>query len=331
MEKFKSVAVIQAIVIAILLLLLFNGSAGNNWNHCEKFINPDGTFCLLSPMVYTGMLPPESHLIFSFKPLQEDVKNYLKGRGADASVYVLNMKDGASFGINSTKPYKALSLNKLPVAIIILKKVEQGELRLDTVLTIEPQDRDNKSGTLYANPADGLSVRELLRYMLSESDNTALNVLTRQESIEDLHKISVYLNYYTDDVPFLEPPFNDSFEITPKSTANVFLSLYTSSILNPEDSEMIISDLENNSFDVKKYAGLPDNVIVSHKYGSYFNDKESLFHDCGIMYIRESRIFYCIMTKGLDQDRAVDIVGTTVNKIYNFVSEAQKTKNTNII
>jgi beta-lactamase class A len=180
----------------------------------------NNTIKLLSPRVYANILQAENFLIFNFEPLKREIQEDIAKNNLDLSVYVLNMRDGASFGINEEKSFDAASLNKLPVAIIILKKVEEGKLSLDTVLPIFPEDRNSFSGTLYSRNINGLSVKELLRYLLQESDNTAFSVFARQISLDEGQQLTSYLNYYQPYINYLMPP--KDLRITPKSASNIF-------------------------------------------------------------------------------------------------------------
>jgi len=325
MKKLKRIIIIESVTILILAGFLIcnifffqNNSTTQQVSYCDKHYY-DSQVCLLSPEVYTHSLKSENYLLMDLKPLQNDIQNYISTNNLNISIYVLNIQDSSSFGINSSKGFEPASLNKLPIAILILKKVEQGELRLDGFLPIKDEDRDSKSGTLYNTTANAMSVRDLLHYMLSESDNTAFRVLEEQVTLEDLEKLSVYLNYYTKDINYIPPIINNTYQITPKSTSNLFMSLYLSSILTPEDSEMILKYLSNSTFNINKYSDLPDDVIIAQKYGTYYVGNQSDFHDCGIMYIGQSRIFYGIMTQGMDEETAPVVIGKVVNKIYNYI------------
>jgi beta-lactamase class A len=336
MNKLKMVIIVEAIIILILafsfvfsIFSVDNNSITQNVSYCDRHYY-DSQVCLLSPRVYTGILKSGNLLIMNFKPLQEDIQDYISTSNLNVSVYVLNMRDSASFGINSSKGFEPASLNKLPVAILILEKVEQGELNLDRFLPIKEEDKDSKSGTLYNTTAKVMTVRDLLHHMLSESDNTAFRVLEEQITLEDLQKLSVYLNYYTQNINYIPPIVNNSYEITPKSTSNLFMSLYLSSILTPEDSELILKYLSDSTFNINKYAGLPDDVIVAQKYGTYYVGSKNDFHDCGIMYIMDSRIFYCVMTQGMDEEKAPVVIGNIVNKIYDYIIEKRKEYNLNV-
>jgi beta-lactamase class A len=332
MDKLRVIMIIESIIIVgLIIFFLHNYNTQSNLSnsqqsaYCDKHFY-DNQVCLLSPTIHVGT----SFLILNFEPLKEDMQNYLSYNNLNSSVsiYILNIRDGASFGINSQQSFEPASLNKLPIAIIILKKVESGKLSLDTLLPIRDQDRDSGSGNLYAANLTEMSIKDLLHYMLSESDNTAFKVLERQVTIDDLNNLSSYLDYYTKNINY--SVINDPYQVTPKSTANIFLSLYFSTNLKPEDSELILSDLANTTneeFYLNKYAGLPSNVIVADKYGEYYVGDKKFLHDCGILYIGDSRILYCIMTKDLGQEQASLVIGDMVNKIYNYVAEQKKINN----
>jgi beta-lactamase class A len=335
MNKLKRVIVIETLIIIGLIISLLYAiySNPNNPNnittqYCDKHFY-DSQVCLLSPTIYTGAIKSNNLMILNLQPLKDDIQNYLNFRTLNSSVglYILNMQDGVSFGINSNQAYEPASLNKLPIAIIILKKVEKGELSLDTILPIRYEDRDNRSGTLYSTDLNEMTVRDLLYYMLTESDNTAFRVLEEQVTVLDLHDLSSYLDYYTKDINYTT--LNNTYQITPKSTANIFLSLYLSTDLKPEDSELILKDLTNTTysgFDLENYSGLPSNITVADKYAQYYLGNEKFFHDCGIMYIQGSRTFYCVMTKNLDKEPASIVIGDIVNKVYNYIIQERQLK-----
>ena len=74
-------------------------------------------------------------------------------------------------------------------------------------------------------------------------------------------------------------------------------------------------------FDIKEIANLPDNVVVSQKFGMKYDGHEKYLHSCGIMYNEERRVFYCIMTKGMEKDYAEKFIGGVVNRVYNYTVE----------
>ncbi len=316
MLKLKWVAAAEAIVIVILLAALLIPLLGNT---TEKKQPP--TSGLLSQRIYSGLLEPKSFLIVNFAPLKRDLEFTIKENNINASIYVENLRDGAFMGINEKTGFFPASLNKLPVAILIMKKIERGELGFDSVLQIKDTDRTESFGTLYQSVEKELPLKIILEKLLKESDNTALRILLRYVDLEDFQLI---LDYYGIDITIYNDESGKSTNlISPKSTANLLRSLYFSSVLNPDDSEYILSLLTETAFDVKSIANIPSNVTIAHKFGENFYDSNNYFHDCGIMYIQESRILYCIMTHNPNQKKTVEFVGFTLNQIYNYVIDSK--------
>lgn len=313
-DRFKILSIVQWIVIGILLILFVYAQHQTS----TPVTVPDSTTLpLVSVRISQGVLKPQSLLILNFKPLREDILNYLQANNLNASIYILNLRDAASLSIRSNDQVEPASLNKLPIAIEIMRKVERGELRLDMPIPIKSEYLDDKSGTLYEQHPDSLTVDQLMHYMLSESDNTASYALLDQIDLEDLRDLSIYLDYYARPINVAEPE-NNSLTVSPQSISHLFTSLYLSTILEPKDSEYILSLLTNTSFDIRKFAQLPANVTVAQKYASYHHGDINYFHSCGIMYIEDARIFYCVMTSGLDRENASVAVGDIVHKTYEY-------------
>ena len=312
---------------ALIIILIFI-TAGYIHKEMPIQTSPQGknSFGFLSPRVYAGLIQPKSFLIINFNPLQEKLKEYIRKKNITASVYVLNLRDGASMGINEEDNFYPASLNKLPIAILIMKKIEDGELSMDTMIPINDSDRSSTWGTLYKTKEKALPVRVLLEKMLKESDNTAFLILQRQVDNEDLNIILNYLNYF-DINPYVHRTENDD-SIDTKSMANIFSSLYLSTVLERNDSEYILSLLTKSDFDINKIAKLPSDVRVAQKFGENYYGGNKFLHDCGIMYFNESRIFYCVMTKGLEENEARETIGIFINAIYNYVTRARKTFDT---
>lgn len=299
----------------------------------EKLIQVNYSSGLLSPRVYAGILEPRSFLITNFDPLKLDIQSFLDENNISASIYIENLRNGVNFGIHQSMGYFPASLNKLPVAVLIMQEIEDGEISLNSTLPVMDYERTDASGTLYLTPENKLTVRVLLEKMIQESDNTAFSILYDHVNKKELSRLLDYYNIKINvDYPYRRLEYvNQTDQVTAISLYNFFSSLYLSTVLEPQDSEYILSLLSNTKFDIKKLADLPDEVIVSQKYGEYYVDHTKLFHDCGIIYIGVSRIFYCIMTNNVEVQDAPRFIGHIVNYIYNYVintrAELDKYKN----
>ncbi len=315
--KLKWAVAIQ--VIIILILLVVTASDYLERNKIEKARNGG----LLSQRIYSGLLEPKSFLIVNFAELKENIQSYTSKNNLSIAVYIENFRNGAYTGINEKTGFFPSSLIKLPVAILITKKIENGELSFDTMLKINDSDRTSTFGELYKTEEKQLPVRVLLEKMLKESDNTAFRVLARHVDVEDFQLV---LDYYNMDV---NADFQDVETtkhqnlLSPKAMSTLFSSLYFSTVLEPKNSEYLLSLLSDSAFDVRQAANIPDGVIIAHKFGYTYYTNFNYFHDCGIIYIKESRIFYCIMTKDLNEKQATEAIGHIVNEIYNYVKNTR--------
>jgi beta-lactamase class A len=113
--------------------------------------------------------------------LRGDLERAVAGAGGVAGVSVLHVEGGERASIRGGEPFPMASVVKLPIALQILHRVDQGALKLEQTVPLAPSDYRSGAGRLGAAAERGASVplRELLEKMLVESDNTACDALLR--------------------------------------------------------------------------------------------------------------------------------------------------------
>ena len=273
--------------------------------------------------------------VISFEPLRDSMQKFMAENQLDAAIYVVNLRNGVNFGINENVGAFPASLNKVPVAIVAMREVEQGNLRLDSPISINPGKVKSNSVEISANSgiinispisADiyknnkELSLRTLLELMLKESDNDALRMILTQIDYEDL---LAFYNYVDVDAygsyDYVSSNASNRL-LSAKALSNVFLSLYHSTILEPKDSQYLLSLLTETNLDARKLAQLPEYVKIAHKFGIYDDaDQNHLFRDCGIIYSGKSRILYCVVIKGQQKEQAIAMTGRMIRAIYSYI------------
>lgn len=95
-------------------------------------------------------------------------------------VSAIHIESGKRLSARNTERFPMGSVYKFPIALAVLRRVDAGTLSLDQIVTIEPKDftpgwsplRDRANKRPIALP-----VRDLLRHMVSVSDNTASDAL----------------------------------------------------------------------------------------------------------------------------------------------------------
>jgi beta-lactamase class A len=102
--------------------------------------------------------------------------------GGSLGIGVYHLESGRELFLDGDGHYPMASSFKVPVAVQLLSLVDQGRLRLDSMVTLSPADLHPGSGTLsslFDDPGVSLSVRNLLELMLLISDNSATDILLR--------------------------------------------------------------------------------------------------------------------------------------------------------
>ncbi len=97
---------------------------------------------------------------------------------ARIGVHVRDLGSGVAVSWQADASWYLASTVKVPVAIAVLRGVDQGDFTLDTRVTLRAADYvDGAGGTNHHAVGTGLSIRYLLAQMIVHSDNTATDML----------------------------------------------------------------------------------------------------------------------------------------------------------
>jgi beta-lactamase class A len=97
-------------------------------------------------------------------------------------VGILHLETGRELYLNADEPFPMASTFKVPVAVQLLTLVDLQRVRLDSMITLTPQDLHPGSGTLtnlFDDPGVALSLRNLMELMLLISDNSATDLVLK--------------------------------------------------------------------------------------------------------------------------------------------------------
>lgn len=114
--------------------------------------------------------------------LAREIERLAGESGGVMGVGALHLESGRSVILNGSQRFPMASSYKVPIAVQLLTLVDQGRVRLDSLITIRPGDIHPGSGMLSElldDPGVALSVRNLLELMLLISDNSATDVVLR--------------------------------------------------------------------------------------------------------------------------------------------------------
>jgi len=328
----KRVVTIQVILVAVTILLFLVVSFRRPpLSPKVTALNPQGSLAIpdkvssdtRSPLLNPSILADlGKHYIINFRPLRDTIIDIQSKYKQKTYIYFLYLNNGAWIGINEKDLFTAASTLKVPLAMSLMNAVEDNKLKLTDSFSLEKLNLDSNFGDLYKVGADkGFTIEELLKIMLEQSDNTAMNALfeifTRIGIDDPLSGVYDVLGWeFTQDVPVMGEPIDYS-QINLKTLANMFLALYNAKYLNIPASEKILGYLANTPFSDKMVAGVPENTVVSHKIGTAAPD--DTYSDCGIVYAPNRHYLLCIGSYGADEKIAARFMAEISRAIYTYV------------
>ena len=110
----------------------------------------------------------------------EQIAAVAKGRVGVAAVV---LETGPSVTLNPRDHFPMQSVYKLPISMAVMKEVDAGKIRLDQKVRVTKSDfvRQGQHSPIRDQNPNGteITVNELLRYAISESDGTASDVLMK--------------------------------------------------------------------------------------------------------------------------------------------------------
>jgi len=112
--------------------------------------------------------------------LVNEVERLSQAAGGRVGVSAVHLETQAAFAINGNEPFPMASTFKVPIAVQLFHRVDQGEVRLDEMVTLEPSDLHPGSGEishLLNDPGVSLSLLNLVELMLLISDNSATDLM----------------------------------------------------------------------------------------------------------------------------------------------------------
>lgn len=290
---------------------------GRAFTSSVQIVDPlrDSDYSFLNKTVVADL---GKHFIINFGPLRKEFEQIMKRQPGKSFTYFVYLGNAAWTGVNEREAFVAASTIKVPLAMAIYKAAEEKKVNLDARFTLENEELDKNFGPLYEGGAGkDFSIRELIKIMLEQSDNTAMNalfdVLIRVGIERPFDEVYAAMGW--DSPSFGTVPVYTDINL--KVLSNMFLSLYNATYINLEHSNEILGYLATTPFDKQIDAGVPEGVEVSHKIG--VSDPDQTYSDCGIVYAPSRHYLICAALQGGNQLQANNFLREVSAAAYNYV------------
>jgi len=293
--------VLIIIVIANVIILFFY------FNQRSQTVETKKEHPLLNPIRH---IVDKKDMIVNVQSLREEI-NSIYANNPYISIYFEFLNTGSNIVVNKDAEFFPASLSKLPLAMTVVKKIERGEWKWENELVLMPTDKDDRFGELYKKPVGTkISIEELIREILINSDNTAYTMILRNLEPDEFENTQKNLG--------LDSFFSNEGKISAKNYTVILRSLYNSSYLEIENSEKLIKFMSESNTNEFLSQGLPKNIVFSHKVG--ISNEKDVYLDAGIVYLPNRPYFLIVMVNTNDEKKAQQEMKLISEKIYNYVA-----------
>jgi beta-lactamase class A len=184
-------------------------------------------------------------------------------------VTLIDLSNGSSRQYGVQEPFEAASTAKVLAAAAYYHLVETGAASLDDPL---------------GDYTSGFQVKE----MIQNSDNDSWSLIMDAVGHPELqaYAASIGVNY--------DPEINT---LTPTEMAGILADLYTGKLLNQQDTDQLLSYMQNTNYETLIPAAVPAGITVFHKYGLLDDE----LHDASILAKGNRAYAFVVYTKGQDE------------------------------
>ncbi|MDT7603552.1 MAG: beta-lactamase class [Acidobacteriota bacterium] len=223
-----------------------------------------------------------------------------KGR---VGVAALVLETGVAVSLNPRDHFPMQSVYKLPIAMAVLRRVDEGKLKLDERVRVEKSDfvREGQYSPIRDKNPKGakLSVAELLRYAVAESDGTASDMLLNlaggaQAVMAFLHEIKVSEINVVNSEKEIGRDWQTQYEnwATPAAAVELLAAVNERRGLSAESQSLLWKLMVDSIRGEKRLKGqLPAGTVVAHKTGTggTRDGVNSATNDIGIITLPNGR------------------------------------------
>jgi beta-lactamase class A len=228
---------------------------------------------------------------------------------------VVDLQSGAMASVDAARAYPAASLFKLPILLEVLTEEEAGRLDPERQLEIRPEDWTDGSGVLQARVGDQLSVRELTRLMIQDSDNIAALVLLDVVGVPSVNELAERLGLASTRLVDHRAGEAGDHTTSAADMAHLLVGLATGQLVSQHVAEQALSLLELKQSVAWLGDDLPFWVKVAHKWG----DLPEARHDAGIVYTPRGSYAIAVLTENSPPDEAARAIAHASRLAYDLL------------
>lgn len=267
--------------------------------------------------------------------LQSQIQNILKPYKAEVGVAIYHINNKEVVTINNDKHYPMQSVYKFHLALMVLHEIDKGKFTLDQVIHVKKEEMQKDTwspiGKKYPDMDFDITIRDLLSYTVSQSDNNGCDILFRlvggpKKVNKFIHKVGIKNVAIKATEAEMHKEWNVQFTnwSTPLAATDLLTHFYQKEILSKESTDFLWQIMLETSTGPDRIKGdLPEGTIVGHKTGTG-GSKEgitSAINDIGMIILPNSNpiaLTIFVTNSAEDDETNAHIIAAISKAVYDF-------------
>jgi len=256
--------------------------------------------------------------------MQYDVRQYILQWHTHCAVVIEDLShSNIEYSFAPDQRFAAASIIKIHVLAAALKACSEGKMSLTQKVPIWHCDITGGSGTIKCMklPVE-LTVTDLLRGMITRSDNTAANKIISMLGFDYINQACRELG--ANNTVLRRPMMDFSGRrrgVENYTTANdivlVLEKIYKGTLVNRDYSNFALSLLKEQEVNDRIPKYLPIGTVVAHKTGL----EQRVVHDAGIVFSPHGDYIICVLTKDVkNYKKSKNFIALLSRLVYNLYS-----------
>lgn len=231
--------------------------------------------------------------------LEKKVKKQAETFGQGTGIVIKDLSTGWKITVNANRSFPSASMVKVPIMASIFYARAEKRLDLKQRLALKNRYKASGSGVLkgYAQ-GTALDIDDLIELMITESDNTAANMLIGYMGFSPLNNYFKKLGLNNTNIArkmmdFKSRRYGVENFTSASDLAYLLEEIYNYKLINEPFSRRCLQILKKQKIRDRIPAKLPPGTIVAHKTGL----ERGICHDAGIVFTPRGDFIICVLTQ----------------------------------
>ena len=263
----------------------------------------------------------------AWKKLIKEIRKLTKNFNGTAGIVIKDLDMNWEMYLNKDLPVPSASVVKIPIMLSYFYAANDGKVDLNSRIAFKKSERTPGSGKLqHSSDGQEFGIESLIDLMITESDNTAANMLINYMGIDVLNdyftKMGLkHTNLSRKMMDFKERKGGVENYTTAGEMAYLLEQLYRGRFINAGISKKCIEILAGQKVNDRIPKKLPVEVVVAHKTGL----ENFLCHDAGIVYTDKGNFLISVLAKHKNKtaQEAKSVIADISLLTYNYYGDSQ--------